>query len=81
MHLGVQRFDAAVQHLGELRDFGHLVTGKPSLASSWAVPPVESRRMPRACSARANSTMPVLSETEINAFMAVGLSVLNQIGL
>ena len=28
MHLGVQRLDAAVQHLGELRDLGHLGDGQ-----------------------------------------------------
>src|SRR3989338_2507261 len=47
------------------------VTGSFSSASSLAVPPVEISLMPRACSARAKSTMPVLSETEIRAFMRV----------
>jgi len=31
------------------------------------VPPVEIRATPRSCSLRANSTIPVLSETEIRA--------------
>ena len=41
------------------------VTGSPASASSLAVPPVESSATPSACSARARSTTPVLSETEI----------------
>ena len=45
------------------------VTGRPWSASSLAVPPVEISRMPSACSACASSTMPVLSETEMSAFM------------
>jgi len=49
------------------------VTGRPASASSLAVPPVESSLMPSACSAWANSRMPVLSETEIKAFMVVFL--------
>src|SRR3954468_20018390 len=47
------------------------VTSRPAVASSFAVPPVESRRTPRAASSRASSTTPVLSETEINACIAV----------
>ena len=43
------------------------VTGRPASASSLAVPPVDSSFTPSACSARANSTMPVLSETEMQA--------------
>ena len=39
-------------------------------ASSCAVPPVESSLQPSACSARASSTTPVLSETEMRACMA-----------
>src|SRR5690606_14016660 len=35
----------------------------PESASRRAVPPVESRATPAACSPRAKSTMPVLSET------------------
>src|SRR5688572_19359791 len=42
-------------------------TGRPASASRRAVPPVESRATPAACSARAKSTMPVLSETESRA--------------
>src|SRR5689334_10320135 len=40
-------------------------------SSSRAVPPVDSRRMPRAASARAKSTMPVLSETDSSACVTV----------
>jgi hypothetical protein len=40
------------------------VDGTPCSASSLAVPPVESSSMPSACSARASSTTPVLSETD-----------------
>ena len=43
------------------------VTGSALSASSFAVPPVDTSRMPSAASERAKSTMPVLSETEINA--------------
>src|SRR5690606_16051014 len=43
------------------------VTARPDSASSRAVPPVDSKRTPRAASARANSTMPVLSDTESRA--------------
>src|SRR6218665_1028706 len=43
------------------------VTGRPASASSLAVPPVDSRRTFSACRAWANSTMPVLSDTEIRA--------------
>src|SRR5689334_15765984 len=39
----------------------------PASASSRAVPPVESSATPRTASARAKSTMPVLSETESSA--------------
>ena len=46
------------------------VTGRPCSASSLAVPPVEISLMPSACRARAKSTTPVLSDTEISAFMA-----------
>ena len=46
------------------------VTGRPASCSSLAVPPVDSRLKPSATSAAANSATPVLSETEINAFMA-----------
>eukprot|EP01136_Pigoraptor_vietnamica_P010839 Opistho-1_new@48974 len=52
------------------------VTGRPWSASSLAVPPVEMSLMPRPCRACANSTMPVLSETEMSAFMAVCREVL-----
>ena len=46
------------------------VTGKPLSRNSLAVPPVDSSLMPSTCSACANSRMPVLSETEISAFIA-----------
>src|SRR5271154_2490974 len=39
----------------------------PWLVKSCAVPPVDSSSMPRSFSSRANSTMPVLSETLSNA--------------
>src|SRR5690242_715344 len=39
--------------------------------SRRAVPPVDSSATPRAASARANSTMPVLSETDSNACVTV----------
>src|SRR6185312_3086484 len=42
-------------------------TGTPLAASSFAVPPVESISMLRFASARASSTMPVLSDTERSA--------------
>jgi hypothetical protein len=72
VHLGVQGLDAAVQHLGELPvTSATSVTGRPFSASSLAVPPVDSSLMPSACRAWANSTMPVLSETERSAFMAM----------
>ena len=45
------------------------VTGRPLSASSLAVPPVDSSCTPMACRACANSTMPVLSDTESSAFM------------
>ena len=45
------------------------VTGRPCSASSLAVPPVEMSFTPRACRLRASSTIPVLSETESNAFI------------
>src|SRR5690606_1478881 len=43
------------------------VTARPASDSRRAVPPVDSRRTPRAARARANSTMPVLSDTESRA--------------
>src|SRR5690606_367864 len=43
------------------------VTCRPDCCSSLAVPPVESRRTPRWARAWANSTIPVLSETESRA--------------
>src|SRR5436305_3506304 len=43
------------------------VTGRPASASSFAVPPVDSSFTPSACSARAKSTTPVLSETDSKA--------------
>ena len=49
------------------------VTGKPCSAKSLAVPPVEMRPTPKACKSRASSTMPVLSETEMSAFMGCSL--------
>ena len=45
------------------------VTGSPLSASSLAVPPVEMSLMPRACRPRASSGRPVLSDTEISAFI------------
>jgi hypothetical protein len=45
------------------------VTGRPCSASSLAVPPVDSSRCPARAAPGANSTMPVLSETEMSAFM------------
>src|SRR6478752_7392124 len=47
------------------------VTARPAPASSFAVPPVESRVTPSAASSRASSTTPVLSETEISACMEI----------
>ena len=46
------------------------VTGSPASCSSFAVPPVDSRLKPSATSAAAKSATPVLSETEISAFMS-----------
>ena len=43
------------------------VTAMPSLARSWAVPPVEMIWMPSAASARAKSMTPDFSETLIRA--------------
>ena len=51
------------------------VTGRPLSASSLAVPPVDSSAMPKPCSARANSTIPVLSETESSAFIKAGVPI------
>src|SRR6218665_1319742 len=48
---------------------GTSVTGRPWPASSLAVPPGDNSPMPSACRACANSTMPVLSETDRSAFM------------
>ena len=42
-------------------------TGSPSARSAAAVPPVEISSTPISCSARANATRPVLSETESSA--------------
>ena len=42
-------------------------TVRPAARSALAVPPVESSSTPRAASARAKSSSPVLSETEISA--------------
>src|SRR3990167_5680971 len=49
------------------------VTGSPASASSFAVPPVDSSLTPSACRPRANSSTPVLSETEISAVVMVSL--------
>src|SRR5271155_2711717 len=43
------------------------LTGMPWLVNSLAVPPVDNSSMPRSFSSRANSTIPVLSETLSNA--------------
>jgi hypothetical protein len=43
------------------------MTGMSLSVNMRAVPPVERISTPRACSARANSTMPVLSETLMSA--------------
>src|SRR5690606_13337906 len=48
-------------------------TGSPASRSVRAVPPVDSRFKPSSCSAAANWTTPVLSETLISAF---GISLL-----
>ena len=45
------------------------VTCNPCDASKLAVPPVETSPIPSDCKAAANSTIPVLSETERSAFM------------
>ena len=45
------------------------VTGRPCSANNLAVPPVDTNSTFSACNALASSTMPVLSETEINAFI------------
>src|SRR5438309_11807056 len=50
-------------------------TGNPASRSVFAVPPVEIRVTLRSASARANSTSPVLSETEISA-RRIGRSVI-----
>src|SRR3990167_9478995 len=50
------------------------VTGRPASASRRAVPPVDSSLTPRACSAWAKSTMPVLSDTDSNAVVMVNAS-------
>src|SRR5207244_10706854 len=50
-------------------------TGNPASRSVFAVPPVEMRVTLRSASARANSTSPVLSETEISA-RRIGRSVI-----
>ena len=47
------------------------VTARPASASSFAVPPVDSSLTPSALSSRANSSTPVLSETESRAVSCV----------
>ncbi len=42
-------------------------TAMPASAIAFAVPPVETSSMPKAVSARAKSTRPVLSETDSSA--------------
>src|SRR5690606_38407558 len=42
-------------------------TGRPASRIAFAVPPVDSRSTPRAASARARSTRPVLSDTDSRA--------------
>ncbi len=68
VNLRMQGLDAAAHDFrkaGVLGDFldRDAVAGQQSLA----VPPVDSSSMPRSFSSRANSTMPVLSETLSNA--------------
>jgi hypothetical protein len=71
MHLGVQGLDAAVQHLGEAGDFGHLGHGQALVGQQLGGAAGGDELDAQACSACASSTMPVLSETEMSAFMVV----------
>src|SRR5215472_10481304 len=54
-------------------------TLRPASRSVLAVPPVETRAMPRSESALAKSTSPVLSDTESNA-RRMGRSVMGLLG-
>ena len=54
-------------------------TGSPASASSFAVPPVDSISTPSACSPRASSTSPRLSETLSSARFALGIDVLRKL--
>ena len=63
----VQRLDAAVHDLGKAGELGHVADRDAGLAKAFAVPPVETSSTPALASAAANSTRPVLSETDSSA--------------
>jgi hypothetical protein len=63
----MQRLHATAHDLRELGDGGHVGDRSPASASALAVPPVERISTPSSASLRANSTRPVLSDTESRA--------------
>jgi hypothetical protein len=73
VHLRVQRLHAAVEHLGEAGVVGHLGDRQAGIGQQLGGAAGGQQRMPSACRPRANSRMPVLSETERSAFMGKGL--------
>ena len=66
VHRGMQRLDPAVHHLGKAGEV-RIAHREPGIGERLAVPPVETSSTPWPASARAKSTRPVLSETEMRA--------------
>lgn len=67
VHPRMQGLDAAVEHLGESREFLHASDRDRFLGNGFAVDPVETISTPASASPRARSMSPVLSYTLINA--------------
>ena len=67
VELRVQRLDPPVHDLGKPVKSSIARTVRPAAASACAVPPVETSSMSSAARPLANSTMPVLSDTESTA--------------
>jgi hypothetical protein len=65
--LWVQCFHASVEHLGEAGELGDLGVGDPFRFEQAGRAAVDTISTPISTSSRANSTSPVLSETEIKA--------------
>ena len=61
VHVGVQRLDAAVEHLGEAGDVLDRRHRNTAPAMVFAVEPVETMATPASCRPRASGTRPVLS--------------------